>query len=187
MLVRHIALVRHGKPAGADNPMVSASGFARWARSYERSRLRSDSTPPSELKAAFDGYLAVASPRPRAWHSAEVCLGRGPDLVMVDLREMEIPRYRIPLRLPAYAWLVINRALWFAGLPGRCESFHEARLRARRVSTELDRLAQSHGRVVVFGHGLMNQSLARHLVARGWRGEPRRSGYWDVIDLTSGA
>jgi hypothetical protein len=178
-----IALVRHGMPVGADNPVVNASGFARWARAYERSRVRGDSIPPADLGAAFDGYLVVSSGLPRAMHSAEMCFGRGPDLTIGDLREMEIPRYRIPLRMPAYAWLFLNRALWFVGVRGRFESVGEARARARRVSSELDRLAEAHGRIVVFGHAMMNRRVAENLLSHGWRGQPRRAGYWGVIDL----
>ena len=179
----HIALVRHGKPLGAHNPVVNASGFARWARAYERSALGADSAPPLTLTTRFHGYVAIVSSRPRSLHSARLCLGREPDLCLTDLREMEIPRYRMPLRIPAYGWLVLNRALWMLGCRGRVESFDAARARARRVSVELHRLAMTHGQVVVFGHGLMNRQVAASLVALGWDGRPRRTDYWDVIDL----
>lgn len=179
----HIALVRHGEPAGADNPVVSASGFARWARRYERSRLKSGSVPPNALGASFEHYLAISSGLPRSLHSAEVCLGRGPDLTMADLKEMEIPRYRIPLRMPAYGWLLINRAIWMAGVRGRFESFSDAKARARNASFQLHRLAHAHSGVVVFGHAIMNRRVAEHLVNLGWEGHPRQTGYWEVIDL----
>jgi broad specificity phosphatase PhoE len=179
----HIALVRHGKPLGAHNPIVDASGFARWAHAYERSRLRDDSVPPGVLTTRFQDYLAVASSLPRSLHSALLCLGREPDLCLADLREMEIPRYRIPVRIPAYAWLGLNRAIWMLGCRGRVESFREAKARARRVSLELHRLALSRGQIVVFGHSLMNRHVAASLLALGWNGRPRRTSYWEVIDL----
>jgi hypothetical protein len=179
----HIALVRHGRPLAARNPIVTASGFARWARAYEKSAISEDSAPPQSLRRSFQDYYVVASSRPRSVHSAQVCLGRDPDVCLEDLCEMDIPWFRIPLRIPAYAWLALNRAIWMLGARGPFESFGEAKARAQTVSLELDRLALVHESVVVFGHGLMNQHVAAGLVTRGWRGTPRRTGYWNVIHL----
>jgi broad specificity phosphatase PhoE len=179
-----IVLVRHGEPSATDNPVVDAAGFARWARRYERSRIRGTAAP-SHLKGAFEGFLAVASERPRSLHSAYMCLDRDPDVVLPGLHEMEIPRYRLPFRLRAYSWLVLNRVVWFAGVRGRFESFDEARRRADVAAREIDALARAHGRIVVFGHGLMNRAIASRLVVLGWRGRPRRTRYWGTICLSA--
>lgn len=164
--------------------MVNSAGFASWVRTYDKSRVSQDSVPEGNWRAAFMNFLVVSSHLPRSIHSAEISLGRRPDLLLRDLREMEMPRFKLPLRMPAYSWLTLNRSLWMMGLKGRCESFRDAKRRASRASEELQRLAQAHGRVVVFGHSMMNTYIAEGLLAMGWQGSAQPTPYWGVMHLT---
>jgi broad specificity phosphatase PhoE len=174
-----ILLVRHGKPEGAVNPVVDSPGFAKWVRRYNRLGLRPDSRPPAALMPSPGESFVISSDLPRARESAERCAGRAPDLVLPVLREMEIPRYRIPGRLRAYSWLYINRALWMLGRRGSFESFRKAKVRAHRAARRLHLLAGSHDKVVAFGHAYINKYVASELGALGWQIEGRtRPGYW---------
>jgi broad specificity phosphatase PhoE len=174
-----IVLVRHGKPEGSVNPVVTAAGFAQWIRQYNRSSIRPDSLPPGRLAGAFDEYFVVSSDLPRSRHSAELCAGRTPDLSLTVLREMEIPRFRLPVRMRAAAWIYVSRTIWMLGGRGPFESFREAKVRARRAARRLDRLSLTHDRIVVFGHSFMNRYLGRQLLALGWRGDrPGWAPHW---------
>jgi broad specificity phosphatase PhoE len=91
----------------------------------------------------------------------------------------------MPFRLPAYVWLYVNRAMWMVGRRGPFESFASARARAREAATRLEELAHIHGHVVVFGHGMMNRYMRRHLVSAGWQPKSDSgSGYWSTVTLT---
>lgn len=180
----HIVLVRHGRPTGAVNPVVGAGGFAQWVRRYNQSGVARSSVPPERLKTSFAGFLAVSSRLKRAQQSCRLCLGREPDLRLPILNEMEIPRYKLPLRLPAYVWLYLNRLLWLLGRKGQFESWNEAKSRARQAALQLHELAQEHQQIVVFGHVLTNARVARELLALGWRGQARVKGYWGELHLT---
>ena len=174
-----ILLVRHGKPEGAVNPVITSPGFAQWVRRYNKSGLRPDSRPPADLSASVERCVVVSSDLLRARQSAELCVGHVPDLVLPTLREMEIPRYHLPGRFRASSWLYINRALWVLGRRGAFESFREAKVRARRAARRLHLLAEAHGRVVAFGHAYINRYVALELRSLGWRIERRsRPGYW---------
>ena len=182
-----IILVRHGKPDGADNPRVNAAGYGRWVRQYDKSRVRADSRPPAALRDSVRDHYLLASSLARAVHSCELSAGRGPDERWPSLREMDIPRYKLPGQLPAYLWLYINRALWLGGKRGPFESFRQAKQRAVVVAGQLHALAESQPKIAVFGHALSNRFIARALCELGWQGEPRYTGYWGDIRLSSRA
>ena len=181
-----ILLVRHGRPEGAFNPVTTSVGFAQWVRRYNKSGLCEDSLPPEGLRSTTDGSLIVSSDLKRSRQSAERCAGRPPDVLLRTLREMDIPRFRIPGRLRAYSWLYLNRTIWALGPHGSFESFRDGKVRARRAARRLHLLAQSHGRVVAFGHAHINRYVALELRSMGWRIKRRtKPGYWASRQLTN--
>jgi len=90
---------------------------------------------------------------------------------------MEIPRYNLPLHMPAYFWVVINRGLWMSGIRCSSDSYRDAKQRAEGVATKLHELAAQHERVAVIGHSMMNLHVGKALVARGWRARVRPLRY----------
>jgi len=131
-----ILLVRHGKPTGAINPKLSASGFANWVRQYNRSKVDAKSLPPKALSDALEEHLVIASDLARSIDSVRLCLGSEPDIILKEFREMDIPRYRFPFSFRAYTWLFISRIFWLAGFNTKVESFKEAKLRAKIAATQ---------------------------------------------------
>src|SRR5688572_25391661 len=100
-----ILLVRHGRPVAAVNPVTTSPVFAQWVRRYNKSGLRPDRRRPAHLAEGSGPFVVVSSDLLRARQSAERCTGRAPDVLLRTLREMEIPRYRIPGRMRVYTWL----------------------------------------------------------------------------------
>jgi len=171
-------------PESAVNSWVSAGGFARWVRQYEKSKLCSSTRAPLRLQPAEKAVLIVSSPSARAVQSALLGLGKQPDLQWRELEEMALPRYRMPGRLPAYVWACISRVAWMLGLKSRAESYRQAKRRAARAAVRLHKLADSHDHILVFGHGMMSLHVGYVLRAKGWRGRVRPLGYWGTICLT---
>ena len=178
-----ILLVRHGKPTGAINPKLSAVGFANWVREYNKSKVDPNSLPPKHLKRALTEHFIVASDFARSIDSVKICVGKEPDLKLKQFREMDIPRYKLPFSFKAYTWLLINRIFWFAGFSGKVESFRNAQIRAKNSAKELQKLANIHGKVVFFGHGMLNKYIAKELNNLGWNGSSTGKKYWSVIKL----
>jgi len=87
------------------------------------------------------------------------------------------------MRMPAYFWVVTNRALWMAGVRCNSESYKDARHRAECVARKLQAMAATHERIAVVGHGMMNFHVGRALIALGWRGRVRLFRYWDIVIL----
>ena len=179
-----IALIRHGQPAADSNPRLNAAGFADWVRAFDVSGVAPSSTPPPTLRARLNSFHAVASSLPRSAHSVQLCLGRDADSVLPDIREMDIPCYPLPLRLRAWHWVFLNRALWIAGVQGSFESFQEAKRRCQGAAIQFEDLARTYENLAVFGHGFSNLFIGRSLRARGWRGISRPLAYWEANWLT---
>ena len=178
-----ILLVRHGKPTGAMNPKLSAVGFANWVREYNKSKIDPNSLPPKHLKYSLTEHLIVASDLARSIDSVRICVDKEPDLKLKEFREMDIPRYKLPFSFKAYTWLLISRVFWFSGFSGKVESFKNAKIRAKSSANKLQELANIHGKVVFFGHGMLNKYIAKELNSMGWNGTPVGKKYWSVIKL----
>jgi broad specificity phosphatase PhoE len=181
--MKRIVLVRHGRPVAATNPWLNARGFAQWLRRYNKSAIDEAQTAPPDLRFNDDRYLVVSSGMLRAIQSTRLCLGRDPDLTIEALREMDIPRYRMPVCMPAYCWVVLNRAAWMLGIDGRTETYRAAKTRAAHVAAQLHELSWTHDRIIVFGHGMMSFHIGKGLRGIGWRGHVKPLRYWDAIYL----
>ncbi|MBF9002700.1 histidine phosphatase family protein [Vibrio nitrifigilis] len=180
-----ITLVRHGKPKASANPKVSAVGFANWVRAYNRSLVLSSSRPSEELYKRINGSYTVSSDLNRAQHSAELCAGRSPDLVLRELREMDIPRLKLPFFISVDHWLILSRICWFLGISGKSESFKVGR---RRILSAVDLLVEQtykNSHITVFGHGLTNRFVAKELKRRGWHIQQKSKGFWGTIELVN--
>ena len=178
-----IILIRHGEPTGAINPKLSASGFANWVRNYNRSKVDPKSLPPEGLGCSLGTHFIVASDLARSIDSVNLCVSREPDLKLKQLREMDIPRYKLPFVFKAYTWLIISRLFWLAGFSGKVESFKAAKIRARVSAEMLQDLAKQHEKIAVFGHGLLNKYIAKELKKFGWDGSVEGKKYWKTIKL----
>jgi broad specificity phosphatase PhoE len=178
-----IVLIRHGKPTGAINPKLSAAGFENWVSNYNLSKIEAGSLPPKELGGSLSSHFIVGSNLPRSIDSACLCVNKEPDLKLKELREMDIPSHKFPFEFKAYTWLIINRILWLLGFSGKVESFKAAKVRARSSAEKLHELATQHGKIAVFGHGLMNKYMAKELNKLGWSSTSKGKKYWGATKL----
>lgn len=172
-------------PKASDNSIVDAVGFAKWVRKYNHSLIRSSSLPSEDLRKQTIGSYTISSDLNRAKHSAELCGDREPDLVLRELRELDIPRLKLPFSISIDNWLIISRLCWFLGISGRSESFKVGR---RRVLSAVDILleqVQKNGDITVFGHGLTNSFIAKELKHRGWCIQKKSKGFWGTIELVN--
>lgn len=178
-----IVLVRHGRPASAENIVVDSVGFAKWVKAYDKSLVSSDSRPSQVLRDKFKGFYIVSSDLPRAIHSSSIALDLKPHHQSRLLREMEIPRYKLPFAFKAFTWVYINRLLWMLGKKGPFESYTEARARAKKAAHELVQTAKVEGKVIVFAHGYLNLHMRKYLRKAGFVQQSTSNGYWGISEF----
>lgn len=179
---QEIILIRHGKPASATNDIMGASDFARWVKRYNQSDLDPASYPRTQHDLST--YYVVTSSLKRARLSALAYGVNQIDSHNPILNEMDIPYYRLGLKLRAWHWVVFNRALWMAGWRGNFETFQEAKHRAETAAEWLEDTACRKHCVAAFGHGMSNRYIRMALEKRGWFVHEKDNAYWGINRLT---
>jgi broad specificity phosphatase PhoE len=179
-----IVLIRHGRPVSAINQRLSASGFSKWIQDYNLSKVCHKCPPPNTLKSRVNQHYVVSSALPRAIHSAKLCVGKTPDLVLDKLKEVDVPQLNIPLKIDAYSWIILNGLCWWVGIHGHVESYRQGKLRAKDAAEILSSLALTKTNVAVFGHIITNYLIAIELILNGWRAKLSGKSFWSTLAFT---
>ena len=177
-----IILIRHGKPASANNPKVHAAQYTKWIRRYNVSNVSIDSRP-KVINDRYKSFYSLSSDLNRAIHSANIYSGKHPEEVDKLYREMEIPRYKFPWQLKTWHWVVVSRILWMLGYKGSFETFKQAKHRADLAAIKLIEIAEKQEQLVLFGHGYMNRYIRKSLINQGWVLTCKSNAYWGVTRL----
>ena len=175
-----IILMRHGKPQYAGAPKVSCREMPEWIDNYNLSSTGRDMPPEISKVLIYRALTFISSPLPRALSSLKT-LGCEPGFIDDVFREAELPVFRIPgLRLSPFHWAALFRVLWLCGLSGEVECVRMAKSRAVKAAELLVTAAKgSDGPVLLMGPGIMNQFIAKELIALGWKEQTRPGkGYW---------
>ena len=175
-----IILVRHGKPHKSENDRLNSAGFAKWVKNYNHSRVAIDSRADACSLEEYNTFYVVSSDLPRAIHSCQIAYGRDPDFISESLREMDIPRFKLPFTLRAWTWVYLSRLLWMLGKKGNFETYSEAKLRAENAARKLEVLANKQQNIVVFSHGYLILHMRRFLKSFGWKQLNKSNKYWGV-------
>jgi broad specificity phosphatase PhoE len=167
-----IILMRHGRPDVNLPRSIRPCDWAELVRRYDHAGLRDDSLPGVSLAhVASQCRLIVCSPLRRSLESAQRLSSAHPLLCDDMFREVALPHphWRQP-RLHPYIWGVVLRGLWRLSLGSNGEDRDAAQRRIDEVAHRLIGIAVARGSVLLVGHGVLNQLLARNLRRRGWRG-----------------
>lgn len=172
-----IILARHGQPELRLDSWFRPMALQEWLRLYDAAGLAPGAVPAAtRAQAAAAGVLACSDLR-RCTESAQRLAPGRAVLGEALFREAEPPWPAwLDTRLPPLAWAAMFR---LARFPGPARPAPATAQRARQAAQRLVELARRHGSVLLVGHGLMGQLIARELRALGWQG-PRQpaSGYW---------
>ena len=183
-----IILIRHGKPEASVHSIVSSIvnvvGYVKWLKQYHHSKVFIDSRPSAECIEQYKHHVVISSDLNRAIHSAEIFTSKVPTIINKHLREIELPRYKLPLYLPAMVWLYLSRLLWLCGMKGSFETYKQAKIRATKAALHLIDVAEKEEKIIVFGHGLINRFIRQVLIDKGWQLTEKNSDYWGVTVLT---
>jgi broad specificity phosphatase PhoE len=176
-----IVLMRHGKPEASAASLITGHQIGPFARQYNALGISKALPPPAATCAvAASAGCIVSSDLRRSIESVRQLAPGREVKIDPDLREAGLPEaIAIPLPLPPGVWVVIARVAWWLNIGRATESLAQARVRASRATDRLCAMADSHGSVLVVGHGMFNRLIAADLASRGWRGPrilPR--AYW---------
>lgn len=183
-----ISLIRHGKSTLTDYNPINLNDFMEWIKNYDNEGvLEEEMYPISTIEKVDTASIVITSDLKRAIDSADLLISQK-KLVITDslYREAALPSLKgIGLKLRPSVWLVLLRCLWLIGYSNRCESFKEAKRRAKRASSQLIDYATTHHSVILVGHGIFNRLLAKELEKRGWKTKERASSkHWSCTTFS---
>jgi hypothetical protein len=160
-MMMRITLLRHGKPAFDLKGNVRSKDLGMIASSYDLSGVVG--TPPRETILLAQGYhVVICTQLVRSIESAKA-LGYSEVQVKDPLFcETAIPHFSSgSVPLPVSIWIVVLRLLWLFGFSRNGESLIDARRRAKQAAKRLVELAEEHQKVLLVGHGFINQLIAK--------------------------
>ncbi|WP_434457024.1 fructose-2,6-bisphosphatase [Stutzerimonas urumqiensis] len=166
-----IILVRHGRPDHRNPRWCTPREMKTWIARYNAARVVVGEAPPAVRALASQAGWVVCSSLSRCMQSRSQ-LVQGPQHAGDALfAEAHLPYldWDFP-RLPARFWRLVFRGAWFLGFSRHTESVRVSDRRARVAAEQLIALAETHGRVLLMGHGIMNILIGRHLRRLGWSG-----------------
>jgi broad specificity phosphatase PhoE len=177
-----IVLLRHGRPHMPEWPSIPPREMGRWIDAYNRSGIDPALPPPAPVVLVAQACrLHVCSDLPRSLESILLLGLPSCSLIEPIFRELELPHGLWPVpRCHPTTWVTMFRVLWFLGYRRNSASLEEERQRAQVAANKLVSLAHEHSSVLLAGHGMMNQFIARELLSSGWQGPktPARH-HWD--------
>jgi len=176
-----IVLTRHGRPDLRLPRRVRPRDWPALVHAYDRAGICPASLPKRPLaQLASQCGLVACSPLRRSVESARLLGGTQETLCDELFREVALPHasWTLPPLHP-YVWGTLFRFAWMCGFARNGEDRAGAQRRADAVTHRLVELANERGSVLLVGHGVLNQLIAKNLRARGWQG-PRLPGitFW---------
>lgn len=183
-----ISLIRHGRSKWVQKDWITSSQFEDWVTRYDDHGVYEEETYPQETqKKLKKATMVYTSDLFRSKESAKLLIPTV-DIVSDTLfRETELPisGFFSKVKLQPSGWAVLMRCLWIAGYSRKCESFADAKNRAKLAAEELIQSAEKSQSVVLVGHGFFNILIAKELLQMGWSGAKRPSTkHWQITTYT---
>ncbi|MBN1906286.1 MAG: phosphoglycerate mutase family protein [Deltaproteobacteria bacterium] len=156
-----IIIYRHAEPTVSINEKIRGCDFPAGVKKYNESGIIAVKNMGHKEKVVYTSDLLRS-----------MATGRliGENIVTTPLlRETGIPLIKFQaVYLKANYWMIIARVLWLTGNKTGCESFSEAKARAKLAVNWFESLLSEKERIVVVGHGFINRLIKRELLRRGW-------------------
>ncbi|MBG9544320.1 phosphoglycerate mutase [Cytobacillus firmus] len=184
-----ITLIRHGRSAQIENHRMNSKEYKKWVEAYNHLGIvEGESCSKDAIEKGATSSILLTSDLRRAIESARTLNPSAKIQSDPLFREMELPMPDINfpgVRLRPNTWAVLLRLLWICGYSQGCESYSEAKYRAKRASLKLTSFAKEHQHAVLIGHGFFNLYIAKELQKSGWTGK-RRTGskHWNAVTYT---
>ena len=177
--------IRHGPPEFDSSRWLHQYDLKQLLREYYVAPV--DTPAPVEQVAAVGTYAAevvLCSTLSRSIGSANA-LGFPDAIEMSELDEADLPCPKwLSIPVPYQAAIVVLRIAWLVGYSRDCNSYRVTQSRASDAATKLIELANTHGRLLIVGHGIMNRMVCRALKQEGWSVDKQdHTGYWSMTSV----
>ncbi|MEM0941209.1 MAG: histidine phosphatase family protein [Bacteroidota bacterium] len=165
-----IILLRHGEPALYKKGWRKRKEAKKFIREYDSVGVYPPEYTPLELRYKELQVLYTSSLNRSISTSQQLFKQQNKQIADAQFREFERKIFSFfNMKLPLKWWLTGSRVLWFMGLNKKgIESFSEAKARAKKAASFLEKDAAKNGKTLLVSHGLLNHYLVKYLKKTGW-------------------
>lgn len=178
-----ISLIRHGKSMHTENQKITSTEFKSWIEKYDSHGVFEENIyPASTLERVEKANVIITSDLRRSIESARLLSQHTSIVTEALFREAELPTFpgEWGIRLRPSGWSVLLRCLWLCGYSRECESFADAKQRAKAATEILVKYAEEHQAVLLVGHGILNSLIGKELRKMGWYSNGQTSAkHWN--------
>lgn len=178
-----LSLIRHGKSVVQHNRKLTYAEFIQWLANYDSSGIILDKDiPRNTINKAENAPFLITSKLKRSIESAKYL---NPEAVLV--RSSLFNEVHFPIQDGIIENLQFSPIAWLAYLSLHLvkdnkylnRHIEDEKLRAKKASQVLFRLANRYSNLVVVGHGIFNLLLGEEFIQEGWRVTQSPTGsYW---------
>jgi broad specificity phosphatase PhoE len=179
--MKKIILLRHGEVDIRNCENITAKQFLNWISVYNNSDIKSEFSSKEVIRNLLNtSEIIVCSKLHRSIQSIEI-FDKRPFEINDIFNEAELPSLNWNIiKLRPKIWLIIFRTLWLLGYSKNCESYKNAKQRAKQASEILIALSSSEQSVILVGHGIMNSLIKKELILNKWyESKKNKNKNWD--------
>ena len=167
--MQKIILLRHGEVNIKDYKNISANQFEKCIIEYNNSDIKYEFSSKDEIEGLLNKTdILICSNLKRSIQSVEI-FNKIPFERNDIFNEAELPSANWNLlKLNPKVWLIFFRILWFFGYSQNCESYKEAKIRAKKATKRLIELSKQNKPVILIGHGIINKLIRKELMLQKW-------------------
>ncbi|WOE68853.1 phosphoglycerate mutase family protein [Hydrogenimonas thermophila] len=179
--MQKIILLRHGEVDIKDYKNIPADQFGKWIIDYNHSDIKSEFSSKNETKNLLNKTdILICSNLKRSIQSAKI-FNKTPFEINDVFNEAELPYSNWHLlKLNPKVWLIFFRILWLLGYSKNCESYKEAKIRAKKATKRLIELSKQNKPVILIGHGIINRLIRKELILQKWNETKKaKNKNWD--------
>ena len=156
-----LIIYRHAEPAISADEKISGRDFPLWVQRYNESSIIPDNVSRQKEKIVYTSNL-------RRSIDTGYLIGEKINVTSL-LREAEIPMIRFPsINMKADLWVFTARLFWLSGFNSSCESFSDAKKRAKQLVNMFKTIGLNEQKVIAVGHGFINRLIKKELLRCGW-------------------
>jgi len=161
-----ILIMRHAK-VRLDNPWITAKQMGEFIEQYNNAPVEVPYVTENLIQLVDNADIFLVSKLARSQETLYY-LKKNPTMRSSLFNEAELPFGNGKIvKLPAMLWTIVFRVMWLFGYSKDCESYKEAKLRAKKATDKLLKYAKNNEKVILIGHGIINKLIAKVLISRG--------------------
>jgi len=182
-----IILLRHAKVDIKKDKKIYANQLDDFIKQYDNSDITLELSNYTEIENLLNSTnIHICSKQKRSIQSLQL-FKKIPYRIDKIFNEATLNNTKRKLfKLSTNLWLIIFRILWLISFSNKTNSYKQTKIRAKKASQVLINLANEHKKIILIGHGIMNNLIQKELLKHNYiLSKKSNNKNWDYSVLKS--